>query len=190
MKILAWTTTPWTLPSNLALAVGSDIQYSILDYEGQLFVLGEETVEHYESQFPEATTKGTLLGTELLGRKYTPLFDFFADYDPNAFQIISGDFIDTEEGTGIVHIAPGFGEDDQRIAAENQIGTLTPVDDAGCFTSEVKDWEGQNVFEASPDIIRSLRERDKLVRHDSYEHNSPHCWRTATPRIYKAVPSW
>jgi len=190
MKILAWTTTPWTLPSNLALAVGSDIQYSILDYEGQLFILGEETVEHYESQFPEATTKGTLLGTELLGRKYTPLFDFFADYDPNAFQVISGDFIDTEEGTGIVHIAPGFGEDDQRIAAENQIGTLTPVDDAGCFTSEVKDWEGQNVFEASPDIIRSLRERDKLVRHDSYEHNYPHCWRTDTPIIYKAVPSW
>ena len=190
MKILAWTTTPWTLPSNLALAVGSDIQYSILDYEGQLFVLGEETVEHYESQFPEATTKGTLLGTELLGRKYTPLFDFFADYDPNAFQVISGDFIDTEEGTGIVHIAPGFGEDDQRIAAEKQIGTLTPVDDAGCFTSEVKDWEGQNVFEASPDIIRSLRERDKVVRHDSYEHNYPHCWRTDTPIIYKAVPSW
>ena len=190
MKILAWTTTPWTLPSNLALAVGSDIQYSILDYEGQLFVLGQETVEHYESQFPEATTKGTLLGTELLGRKYTPLFDFFADYDPNAFQVISGDFIDTEEGTGIVHIAPGFGEDDQRIAADNQIGTLTPVDDAGCFTSEVKDWEGQNVFEASPDIIRSLRERDKVVRHDSYEHNYPHCWRTDTPIIYKAVPSW
>ena len=190
MKILAWTTTPWTLPSNLALAVGSDIRYSILEYEDQLFVLGEETVEHYESQFPEATPKGTLLGTELLGRKYTPLFDFFADYDPNAFQVISGDFIDTEEGTGIVHIAPGFGEDDQRIAAENQIGTLTPVDDAGCFTSEVKDWEGQNVFDASPDIIRSLRERDKLVRHDSYEHNYPHCWRTDTPIIYKAVPSW
>ncbi|MBN39971.1 MAG: isoleucine--tRNA ligase [Acidimicrobiaceae bacterium] len=190
MKILAWTTTPWTLPSNLALAVGSDIQYSILDYQGQLFILGEETVEHYETQFPEATIKGSLLGTKLLGRKYTPLFDFFVDYDPNAFQVISGDFIDTEEGTGIVHIAPGFGEDDQRIAAENQIGTLTPVDDAGCFTSEVKDWEGQNVFDASPDIIRSLRERDKLVRHDSYEHNYPHCWRTDTPIIYKAVPSW
>tara|TARA_Y100001970_G_scaffold100597_1_gene126380 strand:- start:1351 stop:4509 length:3159 start_codon:yes stop_codon:yes gene_type:complete len=190
MKILAWTTTPWTLPSNLALAVGNDIRYSILEYEGQLFVLGEETVEHYGSQFPEATTKGTLLGTELLGRKYTPLFDFFTNYDPNAFQIISGDFIDTEEGTGVVHIAPGFGEDDQRIAAENQIGTLTPVDDAGCFTSEVKDWEGQNVFDASSDIIRSLRERDKLIRHDSYEHNYPHCWRTDTPIIYKAVPSW
>ena len=190
MKILAWTTTPWTLPSNLALAVGNDIRYSILEYEGQLFVLGEETVEHYGSQFPEATFKGTLLGTELLGRKYTPLFDFFTNYDPNAFQIISGDFIDTEEGTGVVHIAPGFGEDDQRIAAENQIGTLTPVDDAGCFTSEVKDWEGQNVFDASSDIIRSLREKDKLIRHDSYEHNYPHCWRTDTPIIYKAVPSW
>tara|TARA_B100002052_G_scaffold186729_1_gene170118 strand:- start:168 stop:3326 length:3159 start_codon:yes stop_codon:yes gene_type:complete len=190
MKILAWTTTPWTLPSNLALAVGNDIRYSILEYEGQLFVLGEETVEHYGSQFPEATTKGTLLGTELLGRKYTPLFDFFTNYDPNAFQIISGDFIDTEEGTGVVHIAPGFGEDDQRIAAENQIGTLTPVDDAGCFTSEVKDWEGQNVFDASSDIIRALREKDKLIRHDSYEHNYPHCWRTDTPIIYKAVPSW
>ena len=190
MKILAWTTTPWTLPSNLALAVGNDIRYSILEYEGQLFVLGEETVEHYGSQFPEATIKGTLLGTELLGRKYTPLFDFFTNYDPNAFQIISGDFIDTEEGTGVVHIAPGFGEDDQRIAAENQIGTLTPVDDAGCFTSEVKDWEGQNVFDASSDIIRSLREKDKLIRHDSYEHNYPHCWRTDTPIIYKAVPSW
>ncbi|MDG2301235.1 MAG: isoleucine--tRNA ligase [Acidimicrobiales bacterium] len=190
MKILAWTTTPWTLPSNLALAVGSAIQYSILEHDDQYFVLGAETVEHYEAQFPEAKISGTILGSELLRRKYTPLFDFFVDFDPNAFQIIEGDFIDTEEGTGVVHIAPGFGEDDQRIAAENQIGTLTPVDDSGCFTSEVEDWEGENVFDANPDIIRSLRESGQLIRHDSYEHNYPHCWRTDTPIIYKAVPSW
>ena len=190
MRILAWTTTPWTLPSNLALAVGNDIEYSILEYDGKLFVLGTETIEHYGDQFPEASVKGTIQGRDLVGRKYTPLFDFFTGFDPNAFQIISGDFIDTEEGTGVVHIAPGFGEDDQRIAAENEIGTLAPVDDAGCFTSDVEDWEGQNVFDASPDIIRSLREDGKLIRHDSYEHNYPHCWRTDTPIIYKAVPSW
>ena len=190
LKILAWTTTPWTLPSNLALAVGADISYSILEYDNQFFILGTETLENYSPQFPKAKVYGTIQGREMLGRKYTPLFDYFADHDPNAFQIIEGDFIDTEEGTGVVHIAPGFGEDDQRIATNNQIGILVPVDDEGCFTSEIKDWEGQNVFDANPDIIRSLRDSGQLIRHDSYEHNYPHCWRTDTPIIYKAVPSW
>jgi isoleucyl-tRNA synthetase len=190
LKIIAWTTTPWTLPSNLALAVGADINYVILKYDDELFILGEETVENYKAQFPEAEILRTISGQELLGRRYIPLFDYFTDYSPNAFQIIEGDFIDTEEGTGIVHIAPGFGEDDQRIAAEHQIDTLVPVDDEGRFTAEVKDWAGENVFEANPGIIRSLRDNGRLIRHDSYEHNYPHCWRTDTPIIYKAVPSW
>ena len=190
LKILAWTTTPWTLPSNLALAVGADLSYSILEYDNKFFVLGTETIENYSVEFPEASIHRTIQGSELLGRRYAPLFDFFTGHDSNAFQIIEGDFIDTDEGTGIVHIAPGFGEDDQRIAAENDIGILVPVDDAGCFTSEITDWEGRNVFEANPDIIRSLRDSGKLIRHDSYEHNYPHCWRTDTPIIYKAVPSW
>ncbi len=190
LKILAWTTTPWTLPSNLALAVGADLSYSILEFDNKFFVLGTETIENYSAEFPEASIHRTIQGSELLGRRYAPLFDFFTDHDSNAFQIIEGDFIDTDEGTGVVHIAPGFGEDDQRIAAENDIGILVPVDDAGCFTSDITDWKGRNVFEANPDIIRSLRDSGKLIRHDSYEHNYPHCWRTDTPIIYKAVPSW
>ncbi|MBG01355.1 MAG: isoleucine--tRNA ligase [Acidimicrobiaceae bacterium] len=190
LKILAWTTTPWTLPSNLALAVGSDISYSVFEFNGELFVLGAETFESYSAQFPGATVIDNIQGKDLLGRKYTPLFDFFIDYDPSAFQVIEGDFIDTEEGTGVVHIAPGFGEDDQRIASENGIGIVVPVDDEGCFTADVTEWEGKNVFEANPEIIRALRDAGRLIRHDSYEHNYPHCWRTDTPIIYKAVPSW
>ena len=107
-----------------------------------------------------------------------------------AFQILAGDFIDTSEGTGVVHMAPGFGEDDQRVVGEAGIGMVVPVDDSGRFTDDVVEWAGQNVLEANSGIIKHLRETGQLVRHDSYTHNYPHCWRTDTPIIYKAMPSW
>ncbi len=202
LAVLAWTTTPWTLPSNLALAVGPDLDYAVmLDANGTRYVLGAETVAAYEKQLENAEQVGTVRGSELVGRTYTPLFPYFADMaevDPEkphhgterAFQILAGDFIDTAEGTGVVHMAPGFGEDDQRIAGEAGIGMVVPVDDSGRFTPDVVDWAGENVLEANTGIIRHLRESGQLVRHDSYTHNYPHCWRTDTPIIYKAMPSW
>ncbi len=191
MKLLAWTTTPWTLPSNLALAVGPDIDYAVLEHDGTHYVLAEATVGAYEAQFSQARRVGTISGTELAGRSYNPLLDYFA-HRREAFRVLTADFIDTSEGTGIVHMAPGFGAEDQEACEANgvAIGDAVPVDDQGRFTEAVRDWAGINVFEANTGIIRRLKEAGRLVRHDSYEHNYPFCWRTDTPIIYKAINSW
>ncbi len=191
LKMLAWTTTPWTLPSNLALAVGPDIDYTILEHDGSFYVLGQDAAAKYEPQLTNAVPRGVLKGRDLVGRKYEPLFDYFADRD-DAFVVLAADFVDTSEGTGIVHMAPGFGEDDQVTCEANgiQIGEVVPVDGRGRFTEAVPDWAGQNVFDANVDIIRHLKDLGRVLRHDTYEHNYPHCWRTDTPIIYKAISSW
>ena len=192
MRIMAWTTTPWTLPSNLALAVGPEVAYSLRQAaDGTVFVLGSEAVERYAAQLEGTTEVGTCLGGDLVGRTFTPMFDFFADRT-DAFRILGADFVDASEGTGVVHMAPGFGEDDQTTceAAGIRIGQVVPVDDLGRFTDQVGPWAGLNVFDANPEIIRHLKEAGRVVRHDTYEHNYPHCWRTDTPIIYKAISSW
>ncbi len=200
--VLAWTTTPWTLPSNLALAVGPELDYAVMaDADGIRYILGEAVLETYANQLENATQVGTVKGSELVGRTYEPLFPYFSDMvevDPDkphhgtnrAFVVLAGDFIDTDEGTGVVHMAPGFGEDDQRVGEEAGIGMVVPVDDSGRFTADVVEWAGQNVLEANSSIIKHLRDTGQLIRHDSYTHNYPHCWRTDTPIIYKAMPSW
>jgi isoleucyl-tRNA synthetase len=205
--VLAWTTTPWTLPSNLALAVGPDLDYAVMrDADGTRYLLGAAVLEKYAPQLETAERVGTVKGADLVGRHYEPLFPYFADmavvsedpvdpHDPRhgtnpAFVVLAGDFIDTAEGTGVVHMAPGFGEDDQRVCQEAGIGMVVPVDDSGRFTDDVPEWAGENVLEANSGIIKHLRGTGQLVRHDSYTHNYPHCWRTDTPIIYKAMPSW
>ena len=187
--LLAWTTTPWTLPSNLALAVGNDIEYAIFRMAGRRLVLAEEMISKLEKELAGAERAGTMRGSELVGRQYHPLFPFFAE-TPAAFRVLSADFVNTEEGTGIVHMAPGFGEDDMDVCKQAGISIVCPVDDAGCFTAQVPDWEGLQVFEANTPIIRSLRAAGKVVKEESYVHNYPHCWRTDTPLIYKALDSW
>ncbi|MET0912846.1 MAG: isoleucine--tRNA ligase [Acidimicrobiales bacterium] len=191
VSILIWTTTPWTLPSNLAVAVGGDIDYVVLkdpDSE-EHYVLGEATLDKYEGQVGGYDRVATLTGQDLADRRYEPIFPYFADH-PNSFRVLIGDYVDTDEGTGVVHLAPGFGEEDQRVGEAAGIELVVPVDDAGRFTAEVPDWEGENVFDANPEIIKALKDRGVVVRHDSYEHNYPHCWRTDTPIIYRAVDSW
>ena len=191
LRILAWTTTPWTLPSNLALAVGPEVTYSVVEANGHRWVIGADALAKYESELIDHEVLATVRGTDLIGRTYRPLFDFFSQRS-DAFRVLGADFVDTTEGTGVVHMAPGFGEDDQLVCEANgiEIGTVVPVDDQGRFTADVPDWAGLNVFDANPEIIRSLKERDRVLRHDSYEHNYPHCWRTDTPIIYKAISSW
>ena len=192
VRLLAWTTTPWTLPSNLALAVGAEIEYSKLkDSDGTIWIIASNALNRYEEQLEDMEDIGTIKGSELLGKKYEPLFDFF-DYRTDAFKVLEADWIDDQEGTGIVHMAPGFGEDDQTVCEANDIsiGDVVPVDDKGCYTKEVKTWKGMNVFDANPEIISTLKSNGQLLRHDSYEHNYPHCWRTDTPIIYKAISSW
>ena len=189
-RLLVWTTTPWTLPSNLAVAVGPDLSYEVhRDADGHEYVLGANTVEHYTPQLEGAEHVGTITGDELAGAGYTPIFDFFVGTD-NAHRVLAADWVADDEGTGIVHIAPGFGEDDKAISDEAGIPTIAPVDEKGAFTDEVPPYAGMQVFQANGDIIRDLKEGGVVVRHDSYLHSYPHCWRTDTPLIYKAVSSW
>ncbi len=194
MKMLAWTTTPWTLPSNLGLIVGPDIDYAVMKLDDEFYVLGEATLGTYEKQLENATQHGTVKGADLVDRTYTPLLPYFAHRDDlNAFRVMAGDFVDTAEGSGIVHTAPGFGEDDQRIAEQNGMGMVVPVNDQGRFTDEITDFAGQNVFVANPEIIKFLKDDNgvnRIFSDDSYVHNYPHCWRTDEPIIYRALPSW
>ena len=188
-SLLAWTTTPWTLPSNLALAVAPVVSYVRVRHNGTIYILAEARLAAYEKELEGAEVIDTTLGAALVGRTYTPMFSYFAD-QPDAFRVIAGDFVTTEDGTGVVHLAPGFGEDDQRVCSENGIGLVVPVDSRGLFTSEVPDFEGMLVFDANPLIIRELKSRGIVLRHETYDHAYPHCWRTGKPLIYKAVSSW
>ena len=189
LHVLAWTTTPWTLPSNLALAVGPEVEYSIVRKDDRRYVLGTAAIERYAKELDGHEVVGTLLGKDLVGRSYEPLFPYFAGH-PNAFRVLSGDFVSTEDGTGVVHMAPGFGEDDQRVCEENGIALVVPVDDQGRYTAEITDWAGVNVFEANKPILERLKAEDKLFKRATIDHSYPHCWRTDQPLIYRAVNSW
>ncbi len=188
-RILVWTTTPWTLPSNLALAVGEDIDYSIYEESGTRYIVGKDLAAKYEKQLQDAVFVKTIKGSELVGRTYEPLFPFFKD-TPNSFRIISADFVTTEDGTGVVHCAPGFGEDDLIVCQKEGIPVVCPVDSKGCFTQEVAPYEGMLVFDANKPIIKDLKSKGMIIKHEQYAHSYPHCWRTDEPLIYKAVNSW
>ncbi|MBL8754453.1 MAG: isoleucine--tRNA ligase [Planctomycetes bacterium] len=187
LRILVWTTTPWTLPSNLALAVGPEIDYAIVAKDGVHYVVGAASIAAYKKELDGFATVATMRGKDLVGRSYAPLFPYFAGH-ANSFRVLGGDFVDTAEGTGVVHMAPGFGEDDQKVCEANGIELVCPVDERGRYTAAVPDWQGTLVFDANKDIIKVLKERGVLLRHVTYEHNYPHCWRTREPLIYKAIP--
>ncbi len=191
MQMLAWTTTPWTLPSNLMLIVGPDIEYAIVARDNGHVVLAAAALEAYGAELGQSRVVGTVASDELIGRRYRPLFDYFASLEADgAFRVVGADFVDTAEGTGVVHAAPGFGEDDQRAAEAHGVPTVVPVDDQGRFTDEVADWTGVNVLEANAGIISRLKQQRRILRHATYEHNYPHCWRTDEPIIYRALSSW
>ncbi|HEX2355956.1 MAG TPA: isoleucine--tRNA ligase [Micromonosporaceae bacterium] len=191
-KVAVWTTTPWTLPSNLALAVGPDVEYAVLaDGAGQRYLVGAARLEAYARELGAFARVGTVRGAELVGRRYTPLFDFLVGHGgPNAFQVLGADFVSTEEGTGVVHLAPAFGEPDQNACTAAGIPTVVTVDDHTRFTSLVPPYEGEQVFDTNKQVIRDLRARGAVLRQDTYTHSYPHCWRCDTPLVYKAVSSW
>ncbi|GIF37342.1 isoleucine--tRNA ligase [Actinoplanes xinjiangensis] len=189
--IAVWTTTPWTLPSNLALAVGPDIEYAVLEKDGRKLLLGAARVGAYAKELEGFEQTGTVLGRDLVGRRYTPLFDYLVEQGgPNAFQVLGADFVTTEDGTGVVHMAPAFGEEDQNACNAAGIPTVVTVDDHTRFTSLVPDYQGLQVFDANKPVIATLKERGVVLRHDGYTHSYPHCWRCDTPLVYKAVSSW
>ncbi len=190
---LAWTTTPWTLPSNLALALGPDIDYvKILDNEsGDKYILGKARLGSYYKDESAYEILEEYKGSQLKGMRYYPLFDYFADlYNQGAFVTVLGDYVTTEDGCGIVHTAPGFGEDDYNVLKGTGIPVICPIDDECKFTSEVKDYEGLFVKDADKMIIQRLKEEGKLVKRENYLHSYPFCWRTGSPLIYRAMDCW
>ena len=190
-SILAWTTTPWTLPSNMALAVGRDICYIEVEDEGKRYILAKDRLSSYYKNDEEYSIIREFTGKELEGVEYTPLFPYFSDKKAEgAFRVISAEFVSTEDGTGIVHIAPGFGEDDAEAGRANGVPAVCPIDDEGRFLDDVTDYAGRFVKEADKDIIRQLKEEGALIKRDQYQHNYPHCWRCDSPLLYRAVSSW
>jgi isoleucyl-tRNA synthetase len=164
-KIAVWTTTPWTLPSNLALAVGPDIEYAVLSKDGQRYLLGAARLPAYEKDLEGFERVGTVYGRDLVGRRYTPLFDFLVDQaGPNAYQVLGGEFVTTEDGTGVVHMAPAFGEDDQIASNAAGIPTLVTVDDHTRFTAAVPPYQGVQVFDANRPVINDLRDAGVVLR--------------------------
>lgn len=193
MKILVWTTTPWTLPSNLMLAVGKDIDYAVMEENGQKYVLAQALLGRYKKQLENAVQSGTVKGAELIGLCYEPMFPYFKHLkEKGAFKVLSGEFVSTEDGTGIVHIAPGFGQDDFEAcrACDEHFPVVCPVDEAGKFTAEVPDYAGMQVFETNEPIMQWLKANGLLVKKEQYTHSYPFCWRTDTPLMYKAMSSW
>ncbi len=187
---LAWTTTPWTLPSNLALTVGPDIDYVKLRDGGECFIMAEARAGAYYKEMPEVLWRGK--GRELEGRCYEPLFPYFAQRaEKGAFRVLCADFVSTEDGTGIVHTAPGFGEDDNAVCKKYGISDdVCPIDKECCFTAEVPEYAGRYVKECDKDIIAGLKAEGKLVHRGQIKHNYPHCWRCDSPLIYRAFPTW
>jgi isoleucyl-tRNA synthetase len=189
LDVLVWTTTPWTLPSNLALAVAPDVDYAVYPGDRAPLVVAVSRAHAYPGLFEGRQPLAVVPGSALVGRRYTPLFDFFAD-EPGAFVVLAADFVATDEGTGIVHLAPGFGEEDYQACRDAGIAVVTPVDDQARFTAEVPPYAGRHVFAANEAIVEDLRRQGALVEAAPYLHSYPHCWRTDTPLIYKALSSW
>ncbi|GAA1960859.1 isoleucine--tRNA ligase [Microbacterium aquimaris] len=218
VRALAWTTTPWTLPTNLALAVGPEIRYAVLpagpagaadvhrgddpvEAAAHRYLLAEDLLAGYAKDLGyesaeaarEAVTE-TLLGSALADVSYDRLFDYYADDETwgthNAWRILVDDYVSTGDGTGIVHQAPAYGEDDQRVSAAAGIPLIMSLDDGGRFLPQVTDVAGELWMDANRPLIRLLKRDGRILREASYEHSYPHCWRCRNPLIYKAVSSW
>ncbi len=200
VNLLAWTTTPWTLPTNFALAVNPNIEYAlVVAADGSKYFIAKSLAGGYAKEFgydsaDEIKIEETVLGTELAGIRYERLFEYYADASKfdvaNAWQVLVAEYVTAEDGTGIVHQAPAYGEDDQNVCNAANIPTYISVNERGQFNSIVSDFEGQHVFDANKPISQHLKEAGRVFRQASYEHPYPHCYRCKNPLIYKAVSSW
>ena len=192
---LIWTTTPWTLPSNLAVAVHPEVEYVLVEAGGERYVLAAARLGAYARELgEEPAVLRRMTGAELVGTAYVPPFDFFVGRE-NAHRMLAAEYVTTEDGTGLVHLAPAFGEEDKLVTDAAGIEAVVPVDSRGEFDVSVPPYAGMQVFDANSQIIRDLKEhaphaRGVLLRHDSYVHPYPHCWRCGNPLIQRAVDSW
>lgn len=192
-RVLAWTTTPWTLPANSALAVNPNMKYAVMkDGDGTEYIIAESRLSAYEKQFANAEKVGEVFGKDLVGLKYKPLFDYYENKDPLLYQVILAEYVGDDSGTGIVHIAPAFGEEDF-WAAKNvnpDFPVILNVDNYGNFTSEIADFAGHNIFDANPKIIEYLKTAGFLVKKEQYKHSYPYGERSKEKLIYRATDAW
>lgn len=198
-SMIAWTTTPWTLPSNLALAVNPEFTYlKIKDEEKEkIYIVAEARLKDTlkQANIKKHTVLGQMKGQDLVGKAYVPLFNYFEKMkETNCFTVVAAKFVSADAGTGVVHCAPGFGEDDFKACTEAglvQPGKLVmPMDDDGRFLPSVSDYAGQHFKEADPNITKDLKERGRLVASGTVVHSYPFCWRSQTPLMYRAVDTW
>jgi isoleucyl-tRNA synthetase len=210
VRMLAWTTTPWTLPTNFALAVGPEIEYSVISAnadtadggkKGTKYLLASSLLAGYakdlgfeDTDEAMAAIEKKILGKDLAGIKYQRLFDYYSDEEKfdtkNAWQVLVADYVADNEGTGIVHQSPAYGEDDQRVCEAAGIPVYVSINERGEYNSVITDFVGQHVFEANKPISQKLKDEGRVLRQASYEHPYPHCYRCKNPLIYKAVSSW
>jgi isoleucyl-tRNA synthetase len=189
-QLVVWTTTPWTLLSNAAVAAGPDVEYARVTPGGsdEVLVMAASRVESVVGEGAEILA--TFPGNALAGTAYEPPFDYIADYGPRGHTLLEADFVSTEDGTGLVHTAVAFGEDDFRLGEQYGLTLQNPVRPDGTFDDRMGEFAGRNVKEADPDIVEALRASGRLLRAEVYEHAYPHCWRCGTPLIYYAKSSW
>lgn len=191
--LLAWTTTPWTLPSNSAVAVNKDLEYAEVEVDGEVFILAKELIERALTDEKHNVVDHKVLrsvkGSELVGKAYEPLFELpeIAD-DKNAFKVWHGDFVHAEDGTGIAHESPAYGEEDYDLAKVNNTPWVMSTDENGVFT--IGEWQGRNVWEVNKEIAKTLKERGVVWKIDYIKHSYPHCHRCGTKLMYRAHPSW
>jgi isoleucyl-tRNA synthetase len=189
----AWTTTPWTLPSNLSLCVHPEIEYvKVKDLEKNIFIImARARLEAYKKTLKYEEVE-TMTGAQLKGMQYEPLFPYYSDLSSKGyFVVLNDDYVTTGDGTGIVHQAPGFGEDDNRVMkAAGLLEVVVPLDPSAKFTSPVKDFEGKFIKDADKEIIKNLKDRGQLLHQSTLVHSYPMCYRTDTPLIYRAMPQW
>ena len=185
-SFLVWTTTPWTLISNVALAVGSDIDYVKVEHKDENLILAKARLSVLDGDY---SIIEEIKGSKLLGKEYERIFDYIP-VSKRGFYVIQGDFVSTEDGSGIVHIAPAFGEDDYNVGCKHDLPFLQPVDKSGNFTPDVTDFAGKFVKEADLETIANLKRRKILYKKETITHSYPHCWRCKTPLLYYARASW
>lgn len=187
--MLAWTTTPWTLPANTAVAVNADVDYSLVEHEGKKFYVSTDAVSRVmqdaKHQPLEYTVLGKVRGSELVGRRYEPLFE---NRGPNAHRVLAADFVTTDDGTGLVHEAPAYGEEDYELCKANGIPVESIVDGDGNYTEGP--WLGKNIWDVNKEIAKTLVERGRALKIEYIRHEYPHCHRCGTKLMYRAHPSW
>jgi len=187
-SLLVWTTTPWTLPSNLAVAVKADLDYALVSHQGAKYWIAESRrLQYFGDGDPVLKT---VKGSALAGRRYRPLFQYAPYLSEKQYSLLSADFVSDSDGTGAVHIAPSFGEEDFQLGMQEGLGLWDPLDAEGRFTHLVPDWQEVGAKDADKGIIHRLKAEGRVFKHETFVHSYPHCWRTDVPLLYRALKAW